>query len=134
MKTKPELSARQVAAAKTLRALRLEIGASQRDFATIVGIDWERVMRRETGLAPWTEVELRRIRYEFELWATGLRRKFHDALLAIEHPEEADVDAKALVLSRSCLSGKAVREPQRPGAPARTHALGAPDTEGLRTR
>ena len=106
---------------------------SKQEFAPLVGIDFEGLVRREARQCPWTETELQRVGYVFEIWAACVRRKFHDALLAIEHPEEADVDAKALGLSRSCLSGKAVREPQRPGAPARTHALGAPDTEGLRT-
>jgi transcriptional regulator with XRE-family HTH domain len=114
MKKKPELSARQVAAAKTLRALRLELGASQRDFATMIGIDWERVMRREGGLAPWKESELKRIRYKFQLWATGLRRKFHDALSAIEHSEEADAGAIPLGPARACLSVPVASQPLSP--------------------
>ncbi len=130
MKPKPKLSARQQTAAKTLRALRLELGASQRDFATMIGIDWERVMRRENRLAPWKESELKRIRYEWEVWAAGVRRKFQEALFTIEHPEETDAGAKALGLPCSCLSAEVVREPGRPGAPSRTQGAGAAKGSG----
>ena len=87
---------------------------SKQEFAPLCGVDFERLVRREARQAPWTETELRRIRYSYELWATELRGKFHKALLAIEHPEETDAGATALGPPRSCLTGAVAPQPHRP--------------------
>jgi transcriptional regulator with XRE-family HTH domain len=114
MKKKPELSARQVAAAKTLRALRESLGVSQRDFASMIGIDWERVMRRESGLAPWTEFELRKARYAFDLWLHGVRCKISAAVGQLRRLHPAEAGAKPLEPSLSCLGVVVAPQPLSP--------------------
>ena len=122
-----ELTEPQRNASRNLLALREALCMSRRAFAALVGLNSEKVRKRELGQAAWRDYEVSAIHLHFSRWLREVRLA---VTLTLAHlfepgPEEADVGAKALGLSHSCLSGGAVREPQRPGVPARTQALGA---------
>lgn len=115
-----EITERQRNASKNLLALREALGMSRRSFAAVVGMDQEKVRKRELGQAVWRDHQVSAIHHHFSGWLREVRLAVTLTLAHIFEPgpEGTDVGAKVLGPSRAYLPATVAPPPSSPQAAA----------------